>query len=78
MQNSIKMKKLAVLVLLLFGAISMNAQSIKGLWNTGKENTIVKVEKVSCQFEGKLHASDNAKATAGKLIIEDLKKNYNV
>lgn len=71
------MKKIPLLILLLFGAIGMNAQSIEGLWNTGKENTVVRIEKVSSEFEGKIHSSDYAKATKGKLIIKDVKYNNN-
>ncbi len=71
LQRFIKMKKTVVLFMLLFGAISMNAQkSIEGLWDIGQDNT--KIEIISTA--GKIHSSDNEKATVGKLIVKELKK----
>lgn len=68
------MKKIAALFVLLFVAISMNAQSIEGLWNTGKENTIINIKKVNRNYEGIIHDSDNPNAQIGKVLIKDIVK----
>jgi len=65
------MKTFLIFFGLLLTSISMNAQqSIEGLWNTGQDNT--KIEIISTA--GKIHSSDNEKATVGKLIVKELKK----
>lgn len=49
----------------------MNAQqSINGIWNTGQDNTHIEINSTT----GKIHFSNNKKATVGKLIIKDLNK----
>ncbi|MDT0620387.1 hypothetical protein [Croceitalea vernalis] len=68
------MKNIATIFFLLFGIITMNAQSLEGLWNTGKENTTVKIKKTGDLFEGLLDSSDNKEAPIGKLLIKDIKK----
>ncbi|MBK8490815.1 MAG: DUF2147 domain-containing protein [Saprospirales bacterium] len=68
------MKVTAVLFMLLFGAISLNAQSIEGLWNTGKENTIINIKKVNSNYEGTIHDSDNSNAQIGKVLVKDIEK----
>lgn len=72
------MKNLAILLALLFGAISMNAQSIEGLWNTGKENTIINIKKVNSKYEGTIHASDNSNAQIGKVLVKDIVKSGDI
>lgn len=68
------MKILFLFVGLLFFTVSMNAQqSIEGVWNTGKDNTEIEIKNA----QGKIYTSDNEKATSGKLMIKDLKKNNN-
>lgn len=68
------MKKISAFFVLLFGAISLNAQSIEGYWNTGKENTIISIKKVNSDYEGTIHSSDNPKAQIGKVLVKDLVK----
>ncbi|MDT0557166.1 hypothetical protein RM697_00815 [Ichthyenterobacterium sp. W332] len=68
------MKNIATIFFLLFGIIAMNAQSFESLWNTGKENTTVKIIKTGDLFEGFLDSSDNKKAPIGKLLIKDIKQ----
>ncbi len=68
------MKNITFVFVFLLGAISINAQSIEGLWNTGKENTIVKIKKVDNLYEGAIYASDNSSAPIGKLIVKDIEK----
>ncbi len=67
------MKKFSILILVLFVALSMNAQTIVGVWNTGKDNTKVKITKVNDIYNGKIHSSDNPKAKIGNPILKDVK-----
>ncbi len=67
------MKKLAILTLVLFTTISMNAQSLAGIWNTGEENTKIEITEDNGVVSGKILSSDNAKAKIGKQIIKDVK-----
>lgn len=68
------MKNLSVLFVLIFTSISLNAQSIEGLWNTGKENTVVKIEKVNNTYDGTIYASDNFNAKIGNILVKDILK----
>lgn len=72
------MKSIAVLFVLFFGAITINAQSIEGLWNTGNENTIVKISKVNSSYQGKIHSSENPKAKKGIVLVKDIVKSGNI
>lgn len=45
-------------------------QSINGIWNTGQDNTKIEINSTT----GKIHSSDNEKATVGKLIVKDLNR----
>ena len=48
--------------------------SIDGVWNTGKDNTKVKITKENNIWMGKILSSDNEKAPLGKEILKDLEK----
>ncbi len=52
--------------------------SIEGIWDTGKDNTLIEIKKTNSKLEGKVYSSNNAEAPKGKLIIKDLveKDNY--
>lgn len=63
-----------VSVSLFLGIISINTQPIIGLWNTGKDNTIVEISEVNGEFLGKIKSSDNEKAAAGNVILKDVRK----
>lgn len=69
------MKNLIIVLAMLIGSISNTyaQQSIEGIWNTGKENTTIEIKKT----EGKIHSSENLKATPNMLMIKDLKKSNN-
>lgn len=68
------MKKVIIVAALLVGTLYTYAQSsIQGLWNTGKQNTIVKITEANNTIEGKILSSDNSKAPLGKLILKDVK-----
>jgi len=68
------MKKTTLLFVFLLGAISISAQSIEGLWNTGKENTIIKITKVNNLHEGAIYSSANSNAPIGTPILKDIVK----
>ena len=67
------MKKLQILILVLFTTISMNAQSLAGVWNTGEDNTKIEITDDNGVFSGKILSSDNAKAKIGNQILKDIK-----
>jgi len=46
---------------------------LAGTWNTGKENTIVKLFEEEGMYFGEIVASDSKKVEIGKQIIKDLK-----
>lgn len=68
------MRNIIVVALLFFGVNSVFAQSIMGLWDTGKENTIIEINNVQGEYLGVIKSSSNNKVTIGKVIIKDLKK----
>lgn len=72
------MKQLPVFFLIIISTLSLNAQqSIEGIWNTGKENTTIEIKNISNGWIGEIAASDNPKASKGKLMIKDIQKEKN-
>ena len=69
------MKKIKVFMLILFASISLNAQSLAGVWNTGEDNTKIEITDDNGVFKGKLISSDNKKANIGTQILKDIKFN---
>jgi len=67
------MKKLSILILVLFTTISMNAQSLVGVWNTGEDNTKIEITEDKGVANGKILSSDNVKAKIGNQILKDFK-----
>jgi len=65
--------KIGITFCMLCFALTMHAQSIAGVWNTGQENTKIEITEKSGVYSGKLVASDNAKAKIGALLIKDVK-----
>lgn len=61
------------MLLIAFSAVTMNAQSIEGAWNTGKENTVIVIKKVGSSYVGTTLSSDNAQVKKGKKLIKDVK-----
>lgn len=60
---------------ILFLTLSMNAQqSLEGLWNTEKENTIVEILQENGNWVGQIKSSDNSDVVIGKTILKDLEK----
>ena len=67
--------KALYIVLLLLMSVSVSAQeAIQGLWQTGRENTKIEISQNNSEWVGKIKSSDNEKATIGKVILKDLKK----
>jgi hypothetical protein len=67
------MKNLVLLIVMFFTTISMNAQSLAGVWNTGEDYTKIEISEDNGVYNGKIHYSDNAKAKIGNLILKDVK-----
>jgi len=72
------MKKLIYLAVFLVASLSVIAKEspldIEGVWNTGNNNSLVKIAINEGIMVGKLIKSDKAKAKLGTLILSDLKK----
>jgi uncharacterized protein (DUF2147 family) len=72
------MKNLILTVILALFSITLFSQSdISGTWNTGDQNTLVKIEKVNDVYVGKIVSSDNSKAKIGAKLIKDVKLKNN-
>jgi uncharacterized protein (DUF2147 family) len=68
------MKNLFLVTLISLAGSSIFAQSdIVGTWNTGDQNTLVKIEQVDGFYTGIIISSDNDKAKPGTLIMKDVK-----
>ncbi len=67
--------KVISLILITLCSTSVIAQSdLEGIWETGQENTKIEIAELNGQLTGKIKSSDNQKATIGKVILKDLKK----
>ena len=67
------MKQLSILIIILFTTISINAQSLAGIWNTGEDNTKIEITEDNGVVNSKILSSDNAKANIGNQILKDVK-----
>lgn len=68
------MKVTAVLFMLLFGAISMNAQSsLNGIWNTGQANAKIEIKSENGIYNGEIISSDNSNIKKGTLVLKEVK-----
>lgn len=71
------MKKFVITLGLAVAALSMHAQStITGVWNMGKDNTLLDIKEVGGVSTGTVIASDNAELK-GKLMLKDVKHTGN-
>ena len=65
-----------ILIILFLGTFSVFGQSnFNGTWDTGEDNTIIEISESAGKIVGKIKSSDNPKATIGKVMVKDLKKN---
>lgn len=72
--NSSK-KLLSITLLLFISILNLSAQqSLEGLWNTGKNETIIEISLSNEQLIGKIKSSNNEKAEIGKVFLKDLRK----
>ena len=72
------MKVLTSLFILMFSIVYVSAQqSLEGLWETGKEETIIEVSFSSEQLIGKIKSSNNEEVEMGKIILKDLRSEGN-
>jgi len=67
------MKILTFLILALFSTLSMNAQLIADVWNTGEDNTKVELTENDGIVTGIILSSDNSEAKIGNQILKDFK-----
>lgn len=69
------MKHLIALSLVITMAFSLSAQTnLTGVWNTGEQNTKVKLYKnKSGVIYGKILSSDNPKVKIGKILVKEVK-----
>ncbi len=69
------MKKALTLFALLCTFCSLTAQQpMEGIWQTGKDNTTIKIIHLNDEWVGQIMSSDNSKATTGTQMIKGLKK----
>lgn len=67
------MKNLILIAVFSVFGLSLYSQTdITGVWNTGDQNTLVKIEKVEDVFIGKIVSSDNPSAKIGNTLIKDV------
>jgi hypothetical protein len=72
-ERRIIMKKLiAVLIFSLFGSALFAQTDLAGNWDTGMENTLVKIFEKKGVYFGEIVSSDNPEAEIGKQLIKDL------
>lgn len=72
------MKNLFLLLTFSLFSFSAFAQNdLSGQWNTGDQNTIIKIEQQNGVYIGRVVSSDNPKAKSGTLIMKDVKAKKN-
>lgn len=71
------MKNLILFVLLCFSFSAFSQSSLKGIWNTGEDNTKIEIYQSNDHWVGKIKSSDNPKAKIGEVVLKDLKKDDN-
>jgi uncharacterized protein (DUF2147 family) len=68
------MKKLFLVLIFSLLSSALFAQTdLTGTWNTGKDNTLVKIFEKDGVYVGEIESSDNPKAEIGKQLIKDLR-----
>jgi uncharacterized protein (DUF2147 family) len=71
------MKNLRIMILVtvlsLFSITVFSQNDISGRWNTGDQNTVIKIEQQDGVYIGKIISSDNPEVKQGKVILKDVK-----
>ena len=65
--------KFLITFCILFSALTINAQSIAGVWNTGQDNTKIEITENNGVYSGKVISSDNDQVKIGKQFVKDVK-----
>jgi len=65
--------KFLITFCILFSALTINAQSIAGTWNTGQDNTKIEITENNGVYSGKVISSDNDQVKIGKQFVKDVK-----
>jgi len=65
-------KYVLAMIFFLFGTAIFAQNDLTGTWNTGEENTIVKIFEKEGKYFGEIVSSDNSKVKIGKQIIKNL------
>ncbi len=67
------MRILFISILFSLSGLTLSAQNnFSGIWNTGNNDTMVKIEKLNDIFSGKIISSNNQNAKPGTLIMKDV------
>jgi predicted small secreted protein len=64
---------LLVIVFCLFATTIFAQNNLTGTWNTGEQNTLVKIHEVDSVYVGEIISSDNPEVKLGKVIVKDFK-----
>ncbi len=68
------MKSLFITVFISLVCLSFSAfENLSGVWNTGNQNTQVKMEKHNEVFEGRIISTDSDNTKPGALIVKEVK-----
>ncbi len=68
------MKKTILIFCVLFSIISLNAQvSFAGIWDTGQDNTKVKIAEENGVYSGTIYSSEKVEAEIGKQLLKEVK-----
>lgn len=68
------MKNIFVIIIVLCSFSAVAQSNLKGIWHTGKENTLIEISQSNGQWTGQIKSSDNEKAQIGKVTLKALKK----
>lgn len=67
------MRQFTFILLMVGTCLGVYAQeAIEGIWQTGKDNTIIEIQKSANHWIGKVVSSDHEDATPGQVVIRNL------
>ena len=65
---------IVVLAFSLLGSGLFAESDLVGTWNTGRENTLVRIYEIEKEYYGEIISSDNRKVEIGTQILKDFEK----
>lgn len=68
------MKNIILFVFVLCSYAIYGQSNLVGTWDTGENNTKIEITAPEGAITGTIKSSDNPKATVGKIILKDVKK----